>query len=216
MISTMTLTKIFILICQISIFVPLICGIKFYSKLNKPFKWFVWFFLLCVFVEFGASLLKYLLGNNMLLLHIFTPIEFCIYTFVFSCFFKVNKVWHITLNIIFLVIAGVDALLINSFTKFNSLSHTFESLILISIALYFYYFNIKNNEYQLVFRQPMFWFTNAVLIYFCVNYFMFIMMNKFAINNKELGLLANYIHAFTNLLVNLLFAKAFTCFKWKA
>ncbi len=202
-------------VSQASILIPIIAGLIHYKNLNKPFKRLVWFFMFCAFIEIGASTLVQIFHNSMPLLHFFTLVEFCMFTYMYVYFYTIKtKYYYITIAVFFLI-ALMDALFINTIYKFNSLTRSIESITLVLAALFFYYSNIKSKHPVSIYTQPMYWFSTATMVYFSVNFFMFMMMSFFQSNNSPIGSIANNVHGAVNILSNILFVFSFVSFKWK-
>lgn len=204
------------LFSQLSIIIPIVFGLIYYKNLNKPFKRLVWFFAFCVAMEFGATILANKLGNNMPLLHFFSLIEFAMFTSMFFKYFGINIKKYYVLVVMFLLIALFDALFFNTIYKFNSLTRTLMCVVLIIASLYFYYSNIKSNQSINLYTQPMYWFSTAIIIYFSINFFTFMMMSFFQTSYPDIGSIASKVHACVNVVANIIYAVSFVSFKWKA
>lgn len=199
---------------QFSSLLPLIFGLVYYKNLNKPFKRLVWFFALCVFMEFCAKLVAGLTGNNMPLLHFYSLIEFAMFTYIFKEFFKIKAIKYYLLIILFVFIGLIDVIFLNSIYNFNSIKRSLMCIVLIIASLYFYYSNIKSNQSIVLYTQPMYWFSTGVIIYFSINFFTFMMMSFFQTSYPSIVTIASNVHSCVNILSNSLFAVSFVSFKW--
>ncbi|MFZ4796767.1 MAG: hypothetical protein ACOYMA_04690 [Bacteroidia bacterium] len=211
----METAQILIRISQFSSIIPVIIGLFFYKKLNKSFKRLVWFLLFFVLMEYTSDWLAKEIGNNMPLSHIFTVIEFGMLISVFIAYFKIQLKYYFMLFFIFFFIAIIDAFLLKNIDTFSSLAKPIEIVIFTIAALYFYYQKLNNNQHVDLFKQPMFWFSTSILIYFSINFFMFLLAKTIIKEAINIGFIDYNIHSITNTIANLLYAMAFLSFKWK-
>ncbi len=198
---------------KFSSFLPVIVGFMYFNKINKPFKRLVYFFCLSVFFEYFVTEFKKVYGTNVPLLHLFTPIEFCMFIWVFWKYFDKSIFVYLAIIVPFVGIALLDAFYINGIYSHNIVARPTESIILMIASFYYFYLNLTNhNKTTLIYREAMFWFSTGILIYFAINFYMFLMISQLVPPTAYLSI---DIHSVFNIIANLLFAKAFTCFKWK-
>lgn len=207
---------LYIYISQASILIPLFYGIKYYKKLSKSFKWFVWFFVFACIIEVFSTLSAFWFNNNLPLSHLYVVVEFFTFIYLFKTNINFSKKVYFGLLFLFLVPSILDAFYFHSIFQFNSLARTLESIILVCISLYFYYINIHQKVTESLFKNPMFWLSTSVLIYFSISFFNFMTKSFMEENDNILNDLADNIHALINIISSLLFAKSFQSFKWKA
>lgn len=201
---------------QVSILIPTLAGIYYYRNLNRPFRLLVYFFVLCIGFEIGASILGEIYKNNMPLLRVFTVTEYFfiiqVYYYYFAHRASIRKV-IIVLSAALLLLAIADAFIIGNIWSGSSNTRTYEGIILVLLSLsYFYEFFLRNFDVE-VWKQPMFWLSTAVLIYFSLNIFFFMLMNYMFKSNQQMAGLAIHIHAIVNIFANIIYAQAFRCFR---
>jgi len=206
----------YIRISQLSVVIPLISGLIFFKKLDKPFKLLFAFICFSALIEIGSSVMVHLYNNNMPLLHLYIFFEFCIFMYIIHLFFKekkmLSKVILISL-IVFVLTAIADAVFLDGIWKFNLYAHSLESMILVAFSLAYYYLFYKENQEMLVWRQPMFWFITGIFFYFSLNFFFFLLQKFLLIQNPSTSTIPTFIHAMTNIITNILFAISFRCFR---
>jgi hypothetical protein len=135
------------------------------------------------------------------------------FLYIFYKGIQFNKSLYFLLVISFTILAGFDAFVFNKLYAFNGMAKPIESLVFTIVALYFYYFNLNQNNTVSIFNQPMYWYTTGVLIYFSINFFMFLLMNPILINStKDTEFLEYNVHSLSNIVANVLFAISFTRF----
>ncbi len=201
-------------ISKFSSFLPVIFGLIYFKKINKPFKRLVYFFCVSVFFEYFVTEFKKVYGTNVPLLHLFTPLEFSLFFWVFWKYFNKHIYIYISVIFVFITIAFLDAFFINTIYTHNNVARPTESIVLIITSFYYYYLNLNSiNKNTIIYKEAMFWFTTGVLIYFSINFYMFLMISQLVPPTAYLSI---DIHSVFNIIANILFAKSFTCFKWKA
>ncbi|MFA9214162.1 MAG: hypothetical protein ACEQSR_10005 [Candidatus Methylacidiphilales bacterium] len=200
-------------ISKFSSFLPVIFGLIYFKKINKPFKGLVYFYAFCVFFEYFITEYKKIYGTNIPLLHLLTPIEFSMFFWVFWKYFNQHILFYLSVVSVFIAIAFLDAFYINTIYTQNIVARPTESIVLMIASFYYFYLNLTNHKKTtLIYSEAMFWFSTGILIYFTINFYMFLMISQLVPPTAYLSI---DIHSIFNTIANLLFAKAFTCFKWK-
>ncbi|MDP1728532.1 MAG: hypothetical protein Q8M15_17235 [Bacteroidota bacterium] len=206
-------------ISQASVLIPIIAGLLFYKRINTPFKWLTWFFILSAFVEIiSVKIIHRGQHNNMPLLHLYTLIEFIAFGYMYYVYFKDRnrlKYFPVITLFTFIIIAGIDAIWINGIWLPNTVARSFECMVLVLLALMYYYLFFKESFDQVVWKQSMFWLSTGVLFYFAINEPFFMLYNFFLSNHSDMAKLGLNIHAVINIFTNILFAISFTCPKRK-
>ena len=207
-----------ILISQFSLIVPLMVGLVLYKKLTSPFKRFTWFFALSLITEIIAAYLKRELGEpNNHVYNVFVWIEFAVFTYVFYTGYGRQNVFRSLMFVAFpvFVLSVSYELLEVGFYKNHSMVHGTEALFLILMALVYFYLQFRVMLQEPLWNEAMFWFAVGTLIYFALNFFLFLLTGPLSEKCKEIANAAYTYHDFTNILCNLIFAKAFLCFRKK-
>lgn len=212
----MSLRFALIKISQASILLPVIVGLQNYKKLNIQFKILFFFFASTIGFEIQASILKMVYHNNMPGLHLFTLLEFLVFSSVYYLNFPKNTLLKLLIvinGIVFIVIAFTDALLINTIWNPNTLSRSYSSISIITYTLIYFYYLFSNDLEYYSWQYPMFWISISALIYFGINMFYF-MLNRYLISKAaNTAILSLYTHAVINCISNLLYAQSFRCFR---
>lgn len=210
----MTLPFALTKISQASVLIPLITGLLFYRRLTKPFKIFVYYFLLAALVEIAASLAGVYLGNNLFLLHFFIPLEFAAFVYLYYQYFSAPTIRKgiLYVSILFLGLVIVTIIL-SGLNTHNSLARSFESIFLIILALSYFYQYFKSNSEVPVYTQPMFWLSSGILIYFSIDFFSFMLINQLIKRNIEMAYLSKMIHVFINIVAYVFYTISFRCFQ---
>jgi len=163
-------------------------------------------------VEFLNAILSYLSVQNIIIFHIYTLLEYSLLAYVFFSWQPESKLktvlrWSIPG---FFIIWLVDKAFIHSLYEFDSFVVTIESVLLVTIAMYELYDLNKDVNYS-IFRNPKFWVTAAVLLYFAGNLIVF-SLGSFILSEKAIASIAWILfHASLNAIAYLLFVVAFIC-----
>lgn len=210
----MAFDLIIIRISQASVLIPLYFGLLNYNKLNRSYKIFVYYFVLSVLIEIAASIVKNHLGNNLFILHIFVPIEFIFFAYLFYEYFESRRIKiYIYFAILLLISCAVVNVVFNGFKEHNSLPRSLESIFLILLTLGYFYQYFRDNNEVFVYLQPMFWLCSGVLIYYSIDFFSFMLINQLLKQNFEIAQLSKMIHAFINIIAYVFYALSFKCFQ---
>ena len=199
-----------------SILLPITIGASTFSKQHKAFRVLFFFFIFSAFIEAGAEFLAYYYGNNMPLFHVFSLIECVIYALVFHFWFKDHK-WIqkaiLVLGVSVILPSVFDIFFFEGIKKLPTITKMYECTILVMFSLAYFYFFFKQDTESIVWKQPMFWFSVAILIYFSLNLFLFLLINYFQMKDVEVAVSGILMHDLINLLTNVLFAISFRCLK---
>ncbi len=214
----MTLRIIYIKLSQASILIPVFAGIANYRRLTPSLRLLLYFFLATIGFEVQASILGKVYHNNMPGLHLFTFVEFLLFSTVYLLFFWKHRILSLLIGfnmLVFTIAALADAFFIHDIWTINTLSRSYSSAAMLCYTLVYFYFMFSKDETRYSMKYPMFWVNAGVLVYFGSNilYFMF---------NEDLmarGSVASFfglgVHATLNIIANYLYAQSFRCFKQK-
>ncbi len=207
----MSTIELYIYLSQASSLFPIIAGLCYFRKFNLSFQVLLLFFFSSFFFELLSIYLAKKYHNNLPGLHLYTAIEFL----VFSSFYFLKskqKLYSkiILLNtILFLVVALADAFFINSIWKFNNNSRTYACASLVIYSLVYFYGLMKSDEIINLWKAAIFWINVGVLFYFATNLFFFMLENYFSTTDVPLMAIGLYIHSSVNIITNIIFAYSF-------
>lgn len=205
--------QLLVTIAKYSSIIPVIAGLINYKKLSPLFKRLFRIVLFFAVMEFAATFYKKAFGNNLDLFHFFTIVEFALLFSMFASYLSIGKRYLFTAIAAFTLVAVIDMFYVNTIATFNSFVKPIESLVLTLMAFYYYFTNLNTGPATNIFRQPMFWFSTSVLIYFSVNFFTFLLMNLLIKNILNVNYWEYIIHCVTNIIAYMLYAMAFLSFR---
>ncbi|MDP5172051.1 MAG: hypothetical protein NWR72_17530, partial [Bacteroidia bacterium] len=162
-------------------------------------------------------------GNNMPIAHVYCLVEFCL---LLSVFYHGSKglipkkiYWA---GMIGFVLAGLTDMIVNgSLWKGHSVIRSLESILLIAIALYYFFDLLRHMEILHPEKTFLFWIGVAMLVYFGGNLLVFIYYNHFqqiasqSAKAKELMLQIVFINYVLNIFLYTLYSIALLCQKSK-
>ncbi len=205
----------FIKLSQGSILIPILTGIGIRKLMPVSLKIILRFFILTIFFEIQATIVKTIFHNNMPGQHLYTIIEFLSFSYFFYKNLNEKKIETLLIlnSIAYLVVAFCDAFLINGIFEPNNISRTYSSFFLTLYALHFFY-RTFTEEYRIyIWHYPSFWIAIGVLIYFSWNLFYVMLYNKLIRIDINLAKSAFLVHDLINIIANVLYASAFVCYK---
>lgn len=213
---TLTLHALFIKFSQASVLFPMIMGLIYYKRLNNAFRLLLYFFLSALLFELQASVLKVYYQNNMPGLHLYTLVEFLVFSRVYYLHFQKNSILRLFIGINTIVFIGAciaDAFFISSIWGWNTFSRSYSSVSVICYALLYFYLYFKGESGQDSPDHPMFWVAAGSLFYFSCN-MLYFMLNEYLVRHAYYTAYVGLrMHAAINLIAHLLYAQSFRCFR---
>jgi hypothetical protein len=190
-----------------SVLLPLAIGLVRWKKLDHIQRILMLLLFISFLFEFGAVWVNEQLGlPNLPLLHLFTVIQFTILISIFhktlAPLFSNRWLWGLLIG--FGLFAVADALFLSSLQSFNPLARLVESLILIACSFLYLNKTLQELKIQHLDREPMFWISAGVLIYFAGGFLIFISSN-YIMPIKLTFFLFWGLHAVLNTIANLFY-----------
>ncbi|MDH7446206.1 hypothetical protein [Aquimarina sp. 2201CG14-23] len=192
------------------VIVPLLLAIYRFKKLNTVQIRLLYLLVLVLIVEFISNMLWRKKINNLPVYHFYAIIEFLliinIYRAVLSKTF--SKQFFIVLGISFTVFSVVNTLFFQNLNTFNSNATTLLGVVVIFLALSYFYTLLKEVKYSALETNPMFWINAGFLIYFSSNLILFFINNNMFKGSTEASYLVWGLHAIVNIVLMLFYTFA--------
>ncbi len=145
--------------------------ILFFKNAQRPFRLLAVLVVLTLLSELTAKYVAYILHNNNMVYHFFTPVEFLFYVLIYQQFFS-SKKWNYILWLCFAILVFSEIFNTIFFQPLN-VDNTniliLESIFLVAFSLSLF-IKISESEYhQHLLKEGIFWFNSAVLFYYAFN-----------------------------------------------
>ncbi len=192
------------------LFIPVVISFYRFHQRSIEMRALSLFVYLMLFFEVVGHILSNLGMPNLFIIHIYTPVEFYFYCFIFSKQIvpPLPKSFFKGLLYAFGAIALLNMLFIQGFAQFNSYTRVLESLIFISFSVVLLFQLFRQEESVPFQRKPLFWFACGILLYFSGNLFVFIFSNFLLQYYTQLNKYIWLFHTLMNAITYVLFAVA--------
>lgn len=193
-----------------SVFLPLLIGLLRLRKLVQVQQLLLGLLFISCCFEFGAFWVSQQLDSpNLPLLHVFTVLQFCLLLLIFrqELIPLIPVRWFPIILVSFVVFAVIDASLISGLQSFNPLARLVESILLLFFSLAYLYKTLNEMRVERLEREPSFWISSGLLIYFAGGFLIFISSN-YLMPLEMTAFLFWGLHAVLNTILNLFYSAA--------
>lgn len=197
---------IFSSLSSASILIPTLLAILTLNNQKQPLKYLTLLLVFTTVIEGLARILIIYKYPNLPLLHVYIPIQFALLAWMYQLYlYKIYPRYLIPIVIlVFGFYSIINSLFIQSIFTFNTYARAIENILLIILALSYFYKMLKELKVKYLERHSMFWINSGILIYFSGNLFIFIFSN-YILLNKSLSQFFWIIHAFLNIFINIFY-----------
>lgn len=191
-----------------SVFSPILpIAIALFWNLSHRFPFIVSYLIFSFTVDIISLSLAFSKINTYPLIHIFGLVEFCLLIGFSHNRLKWNK--KATKNFLILIgaIYAINSMFHENVFQFNSIIRSCLALIMIFISLRYFHRLIKFHTEVFIEKVPEFWFYTAILTYFSMALFSYILSLDILSKPIDQNLLYSWaFHNIANILKNILFA----------
>jgi hypothetical protein len=200
---------------QLAPLAPIIVGGIRYKKLSFAQQFFTVFLLFVGLNQLAATIISdVLLKSNLPLYHLYILIEGVCIFLLYSKRFKdsqwVNKNWIWAIGGYALLVL-VNGIFIQGIFVIPNWSRSLESILIIGVSIYYFYFIFKEGKIKYLDRSFWFWVSSGLLIYFSSNLMLFVFTNMLTNRNDQLFLGVWSIHAVLNFVLYGFYTIALLC-----
>ena len=193
---------------------PLLFFLLFKRKSKEKTVWVIFFYILyCALNEFINLYLQQIDSPFVLyLFNVFTIVEFSFICYYFAILFKDKKSIKNIIQFLwigFILYALFNFALREGPKSWDSTAMGIGSLIIIILAVYFIFVQIKKSNNLSIYTKFHFWVAATFVIYFSGTFFLNIMAESMR-RNPDYQMLYFYINIGSNLIKNILLAVAMT------
>ena len=198
------------LVAFILLFLPLIISILRSKSLNSSQRKLSILVLCIVITETTSRLLWYQKINNLPVYHFYIIIEFLLILYIYRGELSelFSKLFFIVLGIGFILFSVINTLFFQYLNTFNSNATTLLGVLVIFLALSYFYALLKEVKYSELETNPMFWINSGFLIYFSSNLILFFINNNMFKGSTEASYLLWGLHAIINIVLTIFYTIA--------
>lgn len=177
------LTKTFLAtiseIAQLSLALPILVMLFRFKRFTKLFWTLAVLLLVALIISYSAYILYQNRTNNMYLLHIYTVLEYALWSIFYYQLFekKVAKKIIVSMLLLFVIFSITNTIYWQSLEMFNSYSRSVESAFLLCFAIAWFYKVFVDSKIIKLESHPVFWINSGVLVYFSGSFLLFITNN---------------------------------------
>ena len=182
-----------------------------FRHLDKIFKIIALFFVIS-FISDLTLLITISLGvrNNLPVINIFYIINIIFFGIIYyyAFFEPLLQKMVAMLSAMVLLFAVYNLIFVNKLTDYPSASNTALGAMSIIFSLIYFYQLLNRQEFIHIEKQGLFWFNSAVLFYFAINIFLFMLFQRLLAAHSTGSFV---IHDFVNIIANFLYTFALLC-----
>lgn len=207
----MTIYIIYIVLVVISF----LASLTVYRKKDSPvyLRVFPGFLLITFLVEMIAIRRASLRVNNLFLYSLFSAFEFTFYLYFFSAIYKNTNAKKVALVAMFtyMIAAFVNIFFIQGRNAFHTYTFMLGCALIIGFGAYYLFRLVNQPQTGKISRDPTFWITAGLMIYYCCDLPVFGILNYITSLSKGTynGLVV--VYNFMNIVLYSFFTVAFLC-----
>ena len=203
------------------VFVPVIVGLLFIKRLNKPQSLIFYIALLSAINHIVSKIVKNVAldHNNTWVFHIYVPILFWLTWKLYKA--EVENVFFKgffnSLLIISLIFFGLNSFFIQGLKVVPSNGIFVISGVFILLGFSYFYSLLKQTHFKSLEREPVFWFTTGVILYYSSTILIFLLVySNLEVSYKSLEeeKVATSIVSILNVFFNLVLITAYLISIW--
>ena len=167
-------------ISSFAVILPLLIALSKYHRLSKIQQKLVYLLITTLVVESISNVLWYQKINNLPVYHFYSIVEFILIVHIYKDELKklFPKRFFYTIVAAFTIFSIVNMMYFQSLQTFNSNVTTLSGILVIFLALSYFYALLKEVKYSSLETNPMFWLNAGFLIYFSSNLLLFFVNNS--------------------------------------
>lgn len=188
------------------VFVPVVLGALFWRRLNNAQKFILYIAILSAVNHKISQVVRTYLAtdsNNAWVAHAYVPFIFWFTWRLYKNELKVlfsSTFFNITL-IICLCFFGVNSLFIQNLKILPTNGIFLISGVFIFWGVSYFYSLLKQTVYKSLEKEPVFWFTTGVIMYYSSTFLIFLLVYNYLDKDSETTYIASIFNAFFNLVL---------------
>ncbi|MBS7564773.1 hypothetical protein KHS38_10185 [Mucilaginibacter sp. Bleaf8] len=192
----------FLIYSSVVVVVPFSAAIIQYKKMEQAWRSLAILIFFDFFTEAIGHILYFLKISNHFLWPIFIPVEFALLTWIYKFELKKMTVARLMpfVTLLFTIYVFVDWLMAPK-GDLSALPHFTEGVLILLLVMCYYYKNLSTLIETHLERQPMFWLSTGLFIYFSANSVIFIFSNYIQSFSLHFFNLIWFTHSIFNVLL---------------
>jgi len=154
-----------------SLLLASLISIFLFKKVQAPFRWLAILVVLTLISELMAKYIHLISGNNSIVYHFFTPLEYFFYANIFYRLFK-KKNWNtflIASVLLLIILELLNTKYLQNLEVVNTNIAIVESIYLVFLSLMLFVSIRTSLASENILKEGVFWFNSIVLIYYTFN-----------------------------------------------
>ena len=183
-------------------------GFYRYKYLSRPSA-LLFLLLLCTLIsEVTAEVLRYTVHNNLIVFHLYNPIQYVFLALAFNVELRMPKFVYLSIAC-YILFALVNGLTLQPFfDEYCSYSVILNIILVSGLCLYYLYELLQQDTESSFFDYPLFWISVGYLLYNVSNLLGLGAFNSLS-DNKEISLILGTVRTLSNYVLYTMFAIAF-------
>jgi hypothetical protein len=193
----------------------LICGTVIllwrYPTVSPHLRILLPLFLLTAGVEIPA---RYFVAHpNHWLYNLYLPVEFLLFTALYYFAFTTPRIKRIVLtgSVLLVLFAVWNMIAGQGFYSFNTYTVLVSGLLILTWIFFYFRELLRRSEYVTLTREPMFWISSGMLVFYLGNVFVAGTINYFIAENRNIAVLLLQVIKVLNILMFASFIVALLC-----
>ncbi|TDX00902.1 hypothetical protein EDB95_1931 [Dinghuibacter silviterrae] len=173
---------IFLVVSDLPVAVAAVAAAALYRKADTALRIFCGFVLFSAAIQALAMIMALRHHNNMVLLHIYTPVGFVLLVAFYRALLggAVTKGVFSGLALLFTFFSIINTLFFQNIHTFNSYALTVESILIIIITLFTFFVSLSKSRVSLVTKSNLNavgWINSGLLVYYTSTLLIFYLSN---------------------------------------
>jgi hypothetical protein len=207
----MRLPVLYYFFLLVVVFTAFVGGLR-YRSLTRPLRILEWLAIISVIEAIGKLILISFGVHTLWVSHFYTPAEFALIVFMYSCWIKLPHVRLILFVCfaVFIIFWIICKWTLEPFTLADDWTATFSKVFQIIFSAYLLVELVKDSDIEWT-NSPLFWVTTSIIIYSAGSLFMYALYNKML---QESFVRLRFVMSLNWILMiisNLFFIKGFLC-----
>lgn len=185
------------------VFTPVLLGLLLWKRLNKVQRLIFYIGVVTAANHTLSSIVREMFQLNVWLYHIYVPILFWLTWRVYKMELKAlfsKRAFNILLSVV-LAFFVFNSAFIQGFKTTPTYAIFILSGIFIFWCFSYFYSLLKQTQYKSLEKEPLFWFTTGVLMYYSSTILIFLLVFNFLAEDTEATYIALILNAFFNLVL---------------